>query len=124
MNPKTKKVLIIAGLALDMLVTIALFVFSIVIIANMPDPYIKSSLDTSTLLGWFQYDPIRILLLDVLPLALLLAVNLVITFTYIKKTSPKKEEKKQVTLNDLSDEEKEALRKKILQEMLEESKNK
>lgn len=121
MNPKTKKVLIIGGLALDALVTITLFVFSIILLANMPES--KMDIDRESFLGWFQIDPIRILLLDVLPLALLLALNITITFTYIKKTGPQKE-KKQVTLNDLSDEEKEALRKKILQEMLEESNNK
>lgn len=121
MNPKTKKVLIIAGLTLDILVTITLFVFSVILLANMPET--KFDIDPTTFLGWFQSDPIRILLLDVLPLALLLALNLVVTFGYIKKNSPKKEQK-QVTLNDLSDEEKEALRKKILEEMLQESSNK
>ena len=120
MNPKAKKGLIIAGLSLDVLVTILLFVFSIVILANMPED--KFEIDANTFLGWFQVDPVRILLIDVLPLALLLTLNLFITISYIKKTSPEK--KKSISLEDLSDEEKEALRKKILQEMLEESNNK
>lgn len=120
MNPKTKKCLIIIGLALDILITILLFVFSVVIIALLPEN--KFEIDPTTFIGWFQSSPIRILLLDVLPLCLLLALNIVITVTYIRKTTPAK--KKAVTLNDLSDEEKEALRKKILQEMLEESNNK
>lgn len=110
MNPKTKKVLFIVGLSLDLLVTVFLFVFSIIILANIPEDVI----DEDSFLGWFQVEPMRILLLVVLPLLLLLALNVFITFVFFKKS-----EKKKVTLNDLSEEEKEVLRKKILQEMLE-----
>ena len=118
MNPKAKKSLIIAGIALDVLVTILLFVFSIVILANMPES--RRAIDSTTFLGWFQIEPLRILLLDVLPLALLLVGNISLTIWYIKKTG-KKDEKKTVSLNDLSEEEKAALKQKILQEMMQES---
>ncbi len=120
MNPKAKKSLIIAGIALDVLVTILLFVFSIVILANMPES--RRAIDSTTFLGWFQTEPLRILLLDVLPLSLLLITNVCLTIWYIKKTG-KKEEKKSVSLSDLSEEEKAALKQKILQEMMQESKN-
>ena len=122
MNPKAKKILIIAGLAADVIITILLFVFSILILVNMPDPYdVKAgNVDYSTFLGWFQQEPIRILLCVVLPLALLLIGNVALTIWYIKKTG-KKEEKKQVSLNDLSEEEKAALKQKILQEMMQNS---
>ena len=122
MNPKAKKILIIAGLAADVIITILLFVFSILILVNMPDPYdVKAgNVDYSTFLGWFQQEPIRILLCVVLPLALLLIGNVALTIWYIKKTG-KKEEKKTVTLNDLSEEEKAALKQKILQEMMQNS---
>ena len=118
MNPKAKKALIITGIALDVLITVLLFVFSIIILVKMPGSSI--SIDKNTFLGWFQSKPYRILLLDVLPLALLLVTNVTLTIWYIKKTG-KKEEKKQVSLNDLSEDEKAALKQKILQEMMQES---
>ena len=119
MNPKAKKALIITGIALDILLTIALFVFSIVILVNMPDSKWES-LPEDTFLGYFQHNPIMILLCDVLPLALLLIANISLAIWYVKKTG-KKEEKKQVSLNDLSEEEKAALKQKILQEMMQNS---
>lgn len=122
MNLKAKKALIIAGLAVDVIITILLFVLSILILANMPDPYdVKAgNVDYNSFLGWFQQEPFRILLIIVLPLALLLVGNISLTIWYIKKTG-QKEEKKSVSLNDLSDEEKAALKQKILQEMMQES---
>ena len=117
MNPKAKKALIIAGIAVDVLITIALTVFSVVILVTMPDSRFDS-LPADTFLGYFQHNPIMILLLDVLPLTLLLVVNISVAIWYIKKTGKKQEEKKQISLNDLSDEEKAALKQKILQEML------
>ena len=119
MNPKAKKALIIAGVALDILITVLLSIFSVIIIVKMPQTSL--SIDKDTFLGWFQVKPYRILLLDVLPLALLLVTNISLTIWYIKRTGKKEEEKKQVTLNDLSDEEKTALKQKILQEMMQES---
>ena len=56
MNPKTKKALIIAGIAFDALVTVALFVFSVVILVNMPDSRFES-LPEDTFLGFFQHKP-------------------------------------------------------------------
>lgn len=122
MNPKVKKALIITGFALDILVTILLFVFSIIILVNMPSrgELDLGLIDDSTLLGWFQVEPLRILLIIVLPLVLLLVINVSLTVWYIKKTG-NKEEKKSLSLNDLSDEEKAALKQKILQEMMQES---
>ena len=119
MNPKTKKALIVAGIAIDILVTVALFVFSIIILVSMPDTKWEMKPE-DTFLGFFQHNPLMILLCDVLPLTLLLVGNVALTFWYIKKTG-KKEEKKQVSLNDLSEEEKAALKQKILQEMMENS---
>ena len=119
MNPKTKKALIIAGIAFDALVTVALFVFSVVILVNMPDSRFES-LPEDTFLGFFQHKPEMILICDVLPLAALLVTNVGLAIWYIKKTG-NKEQKKAVTLNDLSEEEKAALKQKILQEMMQNS---
>ena len=122
MNPKAKKVLIIAGIAVDVLITILLFVFSIIILIKKPSVEdLKLGLvDETTLIGWFCIKPIRILLIDALPLCVLLVANVSLTLWYIKKTG-KKEEKKPVSLNDLSEEEIAALKQKILQEMMQES---
>ena len=120
MNPKAKKALIIAGIAADVLITIALTVFSIVILVKMPDTRWES-LPEDTFIGYFQHNPIMILVCDVLPLTLLLVLNISVAIWYIKKTGKKQEEKKQVSLNDLTDEEKAALKQKILQEMMQES---
>jgi len=119
MNPKTKKMLFILGFVADAIVTVLLFVFSIVILVHLPKSKYDYA-DPSTLLGWFQADAMRILFLVVLPLSALLVLNVSLTIWYIKKTG-KKEEKKQVSLNDLSDEEKAALKQKILQEMMQQS---
>ena len=120
MNPKAKKALIIAGIVLDVLITVALFVFSIVILVNIPDSRFES-LPEDTFLGFFQRNPVMILICDVLPLTLLLVVNISLAIWYIKKTGKKPEEKTAVSLNDLSEEEKAALKQKILQEMMQES---
>lgn len=123
MNPKVKKTLIISGFALDALITILLFVFSILILANAPSKAdIELGLvDETSLIGWFSIKPIRILLLDVLPLLVLLAVNVSFAIWYVKKTGNKEQQKKSVSLNDLSEEEKAALKQKILQEMMQNS---
>ena len=92
MNPKTKKILIISGIAIDLIATILLFVFSIVLLANMPAH--KALIDPNTFLGWFEIEPIRILLIDVLPLAALLITNISLTVWYIKKTGKKEQERK------------------------------
>ena len=119
MNPKVKKALLIAGIILDVLITVALLVFSSVIIKNIPDSRFESQPE-NTFIGFFQHNPVMILICDVLPLALLLVLNVSIAIWYIKKTG-NKEEKKSVSLNDLTDEEKAALKQKILQEMMQES---
>ena len=122
MNPKTKKVLIISGLAVDVIVTILLFVFSIILLVNMPATKYDVQ-DPSTFIGWFEAEPIRILLIVVLPLAALLVLNIILTVLYIKKTGDGGK-KKEVTINDLTEEQKAALKQKILQEMMQNTEEK
>lgn len=116
MNSKTKKALIFSGLGVDVAITIFLFVLSIILLAKMPDS--KRDIDPATFTGWFLDDPIRILLICVIPLVALLILNVTVLFVYMKKTAPKKE----VKLSDLSEEEKDALRKKIAEELMAEKK--
>ena len=111
MNPKTKKILFITLFALDIALTVFLFVVSIIIIATKPD--LPTEIDKSTFIGYLQANPTVILLAFVLPLVLLLIVNIFILVKFIQKTNAKKK----VQLNELSDEEKEALRKELMKDL-------
>lgn len=113
MNAKTKKGLIIAGIALDMAATIYLFIVAIVMLATMPK---KGATPTmGGMIGYFQGSDTGVLVYfftNVLPLLILLALNIFILVRYIKKVGNKK-----VALNDLTPEQKDALRKQLLEEM-------
>ena len=106
-----KKILFIALFALDIAVTVFLFVVSIIMIATMPD--FPTEIDKTTFIGFLQANPTIFLLAFVLPLFLLLAGNVIILIMYIRKTN----QKKKVQLNELSEEEKEALRKELMQDL-------
>ena len=80
-------------------------------IATMPKT--KSEIDQTTFIGYLQYNPTVFLLAFVIPLFILLAANVAILIWYIKKSS----KAKQVKLNDLSDAEKEALRKELMKDL-------
>ena len=111
MNKVTKLVL----LGLDIAVTIFLFVVSILMLATQPES--AAFIDDSTFIGWFQANPTYFLLIIVLPLVLLLGVNVFILIRFLKANSDKKK-----ALADLSDEEKEALRKELLNDLNKEEK--
>ncbi|MCQ2770982.1 MAG: hypothetical protein MJ236_04200 [Clostridia bacterium] len=110
---KNKKPLFITLISLDIALTIFLFVVSIIMLATMPSPQEKESLVVKDMITYFQKNPNVYLLVGVLPLFILLVVNIVFLIKFIKKSS----EKKKVELNDLSDEEKEALRKELLKDL-------
>lgn len=111
MNPKTKKILFIALFALDLALTVFLFVVSIIMIATMPKT--KNEIDTSTFIGYLQANPTVFLIAFVVPLFILLALNVFILVMYVRKTN----KAKQVKLNELSAEEKEALRKELMKDL-------
>lgn len=111
MNPKTKKILFIGLFVLDLCLTVFLFVVSIIMIATMPKT--KNEIDTSTFIGYLQANPTVFLLAFVVPLFILLALNVFILVMYVRKTN----KAKQVKLNELSDEEKEALRKELMRDL-------
>ena len=110
---KTKKVLFIALFCLDIVLTIALFVISIVMLATMPK-------DISTITGkegmiqYFQKNPTVFLVTIVLPLFLLLFANIAIWVWYVKKVNKPKEAK----LSELTDEEKEKLKQELMKDLL------
>ena len=115
---KTKKVLFIALFCLDIALTIALFVISIVMLATMPK-------DMSTISGnegmiqYFQKNPTVFLVAIVLPLFLLLFANIAILVWYVKKVNKPKEAK----LSELTDEEKEKLKQELMKDLLNKEKN-
>lgn len=110
MNAKNKKVLLIVGIILDVVLTAFLLVVAVVMLATMPK--IAAEIDTSTFIGYLQGNPVVYLLTNVLPLFLLLGINITALVWYVRKVANKK-----VALSDLNEEQKEALRKQLLAEM-------
>lgn len=117
MDAKTKKILLIGGIVLDVAITAFLLVISIIMLATMPKNI--ADVDASTFIGYLQANPTVYLLSCVIPLFLLLALNITALVWYVKKVANKK-----VALSDLSEEQKEALRKQLLSEMSKSSEDK
>ena len=110
-----KKPLIIAGLVLDVGVTIFLFVISIMILAKViPAATINEAINNSKgLIKYLLQNPTVYLVAFVIPLFVLLALNVVGLIIYVKKTSGVKP----AQLDDLSEEQKEALRQELLKDL-------
>ena len=115
---KSTKILIIAGVAVDVAITVFLFVISLIMlitlgkygnaqeaIANTQPGGLKYFLLTNTNVYFWAF---------VFPLFILLAGNIVGLVFYVKKTSVKEEPAK---LSDLSEEQKEALRQELLKDL-------
>ena len=121
MNPKTKKILMISGLAVDIAVTIFLFVIAIIMLATMP----KTSADmknavahNGAFIGYLQQHATVYLWTCVIPLFVLLAANIVFLVLYVRKLGKKPE----VSMEDLSEEQKAALREQLLKDLDKEEK--
>ena len=114
---KFKKPLIIAGLVLDVGVTIFLFVISIMILAKViPAATLNEAINNSRnlpLIYFLLQNPTIYLVGFVVPLFILLALNVVGLIIYVKKTSGVKP----AQLDDLSEEQKEALRQELLKDL-------
>lgn len=110
-----KKPLIIAGLVLDVGVTIFLFVISIMILAKViPAATLNEAINNSQgLIKFLLKNPTIYLVAFVIPLFVLLALNVVGLIIYVKKTSGVKP----AQLDDLSEEQKEALRQELLKDL-------
>jgi len=119
MNKNVKKGLIIAGISVDVAVTIFLFVVSIIMLATMPKntpDMTNAQLLNGKFIGYLQQHPKLYLWTCVVPLFALLIANIAILALYVKRVS-----KKAVVLEDLSDEQKEAIRQALLKDMQEQS---
>ena len=110
-----KKPLIIAGLVLDVGVTIFLFVISIMILAKViPAATLNEAINNASgLIKYLLKNPTVYLVGFVIPLFVLLALNVVGLIIYVKKTSGVKP----AQLDDLSEEQKEALRQELLKDL-------
>ena len=112
-----KKPLIIAGLVLDVGVTIFLFVISILILAKViPAATLNEAINNSQRMPLIHYllqNPTVYLVAFVIPLFVLLAGNVIGLIIYVKKTSGKQP----AQLDDLTEEQKEALRQELLKDL-------
>ena len=114
---KYKKPLLISLIAIDFAITVFLFVVSIIMLVKMaqhPNNPQAAAADSSGLIKFFIEKPAVFLCACVIPLFVLLAVNIIGLVVYVRKTSTKKEPAK---LEDLSDEQKEALRQELLKDL-------
>lgn len=111
LSEKQKKIIYISLFVLDILLTIFLFVLSIIIIVTMPkDPI---SLQNATgMIGWLQQNPNIMLGVIVVPLFALLALNVGILIWYIKSQNNKK-----IEVSDLSEEMKAKLKEELIKEL-------
>ena len=115
LNTKAKKVLFIALFCLDIALTIALFVISIIMLATMPSAAeLAAMTGNEGMIQFFQKNPTVFLVAIVLPLFLLLFANIAILVWYVKKVNKPKEAK----LSELTDEEKEKLKQELMKDLL------
>ena len=118
---KSKKILLIAGIAVDVAITVFLFVISIIMLVTIGvNGNAKKAAEHSTGLVLFLLNNTNVYFWAfVFPLFILLAGNIVGLVFYVKKTSSKPEATK---LDDLSAEQKEALRQELLKDLMKEDK--
>ncbi len=112
---KTKKLLLICGLSLDVLITVFLFVVAIIMLATMPktDAGMSVAIETNgPFIGYLQTHSTLYLWTCVIPLFVLLAGNIALLIIYVKKAG-----KAKAQLSDLSEDQKAALRAEILKDM-------
>ncbi len=114
---KNKKWLWYTLAGLDVAITVFLFVIHIIMIANISGattPEAQEALRNQPgLIGLLAKNTILYLVAFVIPLFVILAVNIVALVLYVKKQT----KKEPVKVSDLSDEQKEALKKQLLEDL-------
>ena len=115
---KFKKPLLIALLVLDIVATLGLAVFNIIMLANTVGKTAAEIITAEGYIGYLQNNPTVYLCAYVIPLFVLLAGNIVALVIYVRKST----KKEPIKVNDLSDEQKEALRKQLLEDLNSENK--
>ena len=121
MNKKTKKILFLTGAGLDVAITVFLFVIAIIMLATMP--HSKEDLDNAIInhgpfIGYLQQNPTIYFWALVFPLIVLFVANIVFLVLYVRKLSKKPD----IAVDDLSDEQKAALRAELLKDLENEKK--
>ena len=117
---KYKKPLIISLVALELLITIFLFVLSIIFIILVGKYGVQEAPNhVSGFLQTLMKNPTLYGFTCVVPLFLFLAGNIVLLVVYVRKTSEK--ENAPAKLDDLSEEQKEALRQELLKDLMKDS---
>ena len=112
MSDKNKKILYISLFALDIALTIALFIISIIMLVKMPQT--QTDRDNATgIIGYFVKNPTVFLVSVVLPLFILLGVNIYVMIWYVRKQN----KAKKVEVSDLSDEDKAKLRAELMKDL-------
>ena len=110
---KNKKPLFIALISLDVAITIGLFVISIIMLSNVS----KTDAERMAMkgfIGWLvNLKPWVYGLAFVVPLFILLAANIVGLVIYVRRST----KREPVKVDDLTDEQKEALRQELLKEL-------
>ena len=110
---KNKKPLWIALISLDVIITIALFVISIIMLANVSKTEAER-LGMTGFVGWLiRLKPWQYGVFFVVPLFILLAANIIGLVIYVKKST----KREPVQVNDLTEEQKEALRQELLKDL-------
>lgn len=106
---KTKKILLISGLVIDVAITVFLFIISIIMIVKSMSG-VKD--DPRSFIGYLQANPTVYLCVFVIPLFVLLAVNIILLVIYVKKT-----ERKKVTVDELNSNQIDALKAELLNDL-------
>ena len=121
---KYSKPLLIVGISLDVAVTVFLFVISIIMLVMLGKygDSKEAAIHAKGLILFLLENTNIYFWAFVFPLFILLAGNIVGLVVYVKKTSEK--ENAPTKLDDLSDEQKEALRQELLKDLLKDSENK
>lgn len=114
---KNKKVLWISLIALDVAITVFMFVIHIIMLAKTVggNGVLESE---KTMIGWLQRNLTAYLWIFVIPLFVILAANIVGLVLYVRKAS----KKEQVTVDNLTDEQREELKKELLKDISNEQK--
>lgn len=119
---KSTKYLIITGVAVDVAITIFLFVISIIMLVMLGKygDVKQAAANAQGLILYLLKNTNVYFWAFVFPLFVLLAANIVGLVFYVKKTSAKEAKSEQADLSDLSDEQKEALKAELLKDLMKE----
>lgn len=110
---KNKKPLWITLIALDVAITIALLVISIIMLSQTVGKTAAEIRAAKGFIGYLQNHTTFYFLLFVLPLFILLAANIIFLVIYVRKTT----KAEPVKMDELTEEQKAELRKQILADL-------